>query len=83
MARTGAAFNLLALGDLSYSGIGTESAWCDYVKSKVGPTFPFQLIAGNHEEDGGEDDHSDNFAACLADRIGVTGTYDKQYYFDY
>src|SRR5689334_3573395 len=38
----------IALGDLSYSEITPESAWCAYVQSYVGSTFPFELISGNH-----------------------------------
>src|SRR3712207_5352658 len=49
IARSGADFNL-ALGDLSYTD-APESAWCEYISSKVGETFPFQLVAGNHEDD--------------------------------
>src|SRR5512147_1581375 len=44
---TGASFHL-ALGDFSYSQLVPESAWCDYVKSHVGSTFPFELLSGNH-----------------------------------
>jgi len=82
IARSGASFHL-ALGDLSYSSTLSESSWCDYVRSRVGATFPFQLIAGNHEDDFGGNGHITNFAACLPDRLGVTGEYAKQYYFDY
>jgi hypothetical protein len=82
MISSGASFNL-ALGDLSYSSTLPEYSWCDYVKSHVGTTFPFQLIAGNHEDDYGGDGHISNFAACLPDKIGVTGDYPEQYYFDY
>jgi 3',5'-cyclic AMP phosphodiesterase CpdA len=82
IARSGASFNL-ALGDLSYSNTLSESAWCDYVQSKVGAAFPFQLIAGNHEDDFGEDGHISKFAACLPDRMDSVGDYAKEYYFDY
>ena len=79
---TGASFHL-GLGDFSYSQLTPESAWCDYVKSHVGGTFPFELLAGNHE-DNGPDGLIENFAACLPDRIGsITGEYAKEYYFDY
>ena len=37
----------LALGDLAYRDLTPESAWCTYVKDRVGEGFPFQLIAGN------------------------------------
>src|SRR5512143_808244 len=39
----------LALGDLSYGSIQPESAWCDYVRSHVGSTLPFELLSGNHD----------------------------------
>jgi hypothetical protein len=73
----------LALGDLSYNQITPETAWCNYVKQKVGNDFPFELVAGNHEDDG-PDGQIANFASCLPDRIGtIVGTYPKEYYFDY
>lgn len=79
---TGASFHL-ALGDFSYSQLVPESAWCDYVKAHVGGTFPFEIVAGNHEDDG-PDGLIENFAACLPDRLGnITGEYGKEYYFDY
>lgn len=75
----------IALGDLSYGVITPESAWCTYVKSKVGESYPFELISGNHEMDGqGAGSHINNFVTCLPDRLGnLTGAYGKEYYFDY
>jgi hypothetical protein len=74
----------LALGDLSYGEISPESAWCDYVQSQVGGSFPFELIAGNHDADGSTQGQIANFAACLPHRLGpLTGVYGQQYYFDY
>ena len=83
IAHSGSAFHL-AIGDFSYSEITPESAWCSYVQSHVGSTFPVELVSGNHE-DGGEfqDGLIDNFVKCLPDRLGAVGTYGKQYYFDY
>lgn len=82
ISTSGSSFHL-ALGDFSYSQLVPESAWCDYVKSHVGATFPFELISGNHEDDG-PDGLIENFAACLPDRLGnITGEYGKEYYFDY
>ncbi len=72
----------LALGDFSYT-TEPETVWCDLVKKRVGPAFPFQLVVGNHEDDFGEDGHITRFAQCLPDRIGVTGQYPMQYLFDY
>lgn len=72
----------LHLGDLSYSTTpGTETAWCDWVKSYVGTTYPYQLLAGNHEDN--DPVLIDNFAQCLPDRLASVGTYGKEYYFDY
>jgi hypothetical protein len=73
----------VALGDLSYNEVKPESAWCNYVKDRMGSPFPFELLSGNHEDDGPEGLIS-KFDDCLPDRIGgLSGTYAKQYYFDY
>lgn len=78
----------LALGDLDYDQISSndDAAWCEYVKSRLptlGPEFPFQLISGNHEQQGGSDGYIMNHAACLPDRMGSTGRYGAEYFFDY
>ncbi len=36
-----------AVGDLSYGQTGQEQAWCDFVTSRVGAGYPFELLAGN------------------------------------
>jgi 3',5'-cyclic AMP phosphodiesterase CpdA len=72
----------LALGDLSYAGPGSEERFCRLVRSKVGPTVPFEIVSGNHEEDTGGDGRIDNFARCLPDSLHALGDYGKQYYFD-
>ena len=83
IAHSGSAFHL-AIGDLSYSEITPESAWCSYVQSHVGSTFPVELVSGNHEDGvDGQDGLIDTFAQCLPDRLGAVGTYGKEYYFDY
>src|SRR6266516_151762 len=83
IAQSGSQFDL-ALGDLSYSERTPESAWCSYVQSHVGSSFPFELLSGNHD-DGGDINNGliDNFTQCLPDRLGAVGTYGKEYYFDY
>ncbi len=82
LASSGTDFTLAA-GDFSYAGTGSEPAWCSFVTSRVGPAYPFELEAGDHE-DNGPDGYIGNFTACLPDRIGsLTGVYGKQYYFDY
>jgi hypothetical protein len=76
----------LALGDLDYGQTATDEAWCDYVKQRLttlGPEFPFELLVGSHEDQDGQDGYILNHAACLPDRLGVTGTYGVHYYFDY
>ena len=76
----------LALGDLDYDMTPTDRAWCRYVKDRLptkGPKFPFELVAGNHEQDGGPDGRIRHFAACLPDRMGSVGTYASQYAFTY
>lgn len=84
IGRGEAAFHL-ALGDLSYGSIKPETAWCEFVRSRVGPDLPFQLLAGNHDSDGEpEGGHIDAFRTCLPNRMdGVVGRYARQYYFDY
>lgn len=86
LAQSGADF-YLALGDMSYDNVNPESQWCDLVKAHVGSTFPFELVAGNHEDsnlDGNADGLIENFAECLPNRMGnIVGEYAKEYYFDY
>lgn len=72
----------LALGDLSYAGPRSEQRWCRFVTAAVGPRLPFEVLAGNHEDDSGGDGHIDRFAACLPDRMGAKGRYGTEYYFD-
>ncbi|HEY8200927.1 MAG TPA: choice-of-anchor D domain-containing protein, partial [Actinomycetota bacterium] len=82
LAASGASFHL-AIGDLSYGSFPTEAGWCDFVQSHVGPTFPFEIVSGDHEDNGPDGDIR-NFVKCLPDRIGnVVGEYGRQYYFDY
>src|SRR6266516_5263273 len=72
------------IGDLSYSQVTPESAWCNYVQSRLGANYPVEVLAGNHEDNDGPDGLIGNFASCLPDRIGgVQGTYGQEYYVDY
>ena len=72
----------LALGDLSYGTVGQEQAWCDFVTSRVGAGFPFELVSGNHESNGLNGNIND-FSACLPNQLpGVVGTYGRQWYAD-
>jgi len=71
----------LALGDFSYRGPGSERAWCDLVRSRVGAR-PFVLLAGNHEEDTGEDGTIETYVELMPDPVGSTGEYGKEYWFD-
>ena len=79
--RSTARFHL-ALGDLAYNN-EPEARWCRWVTDRVGATFPFMLVPGNHEDDFGEHGHILRFGECLADRLRVTGTYPPEYFFDY
>jgi hypothetical protein len=82
MAGSGLNF-MQDLGDASYNEKTPESAWCSYIQSYLGSTFPFEVVSGNHESDGMQG-LIDNFAACLPNRMGnLTGTYGKEYYYDY
>ena len=84
LGSSGSSF-FLAIGDLSYNTITPELAWCNYVKSYLGSSYPFQLLSGNHE-DGNEEQNGliDNFVQCLPNQVGgINGTYGKEYYFDY
>lgn len=77
----GADFHI-ALGDLSYGEPGTEESWCEFVTSRVGEGFPFELLAGNHESNG-ESGAIARFSACLPNRLpGLVGRYGQQYYVD-
>ena len=84
MASQNSAFTL-ALGDLSYSQITPESAWCNYIKGIFGENYQFLLEVGNHEspEKSGPDGNIDNFAQCMPTHFPITGNYGREYYFDY
>lgn len=81
LGRSGAEF-FIAVGDLSTNGTGSEYPWSVFVKSKVGATYPFEIVSGNHEDTGTRDGLIDNFATDLPDRMNATGVYGKEYYFD-
>ena len=72
----------LALGDLSYGRTGAEKQWCDYVTSRLGKGYPFEVVAGNHESDG-DNGNIEAFSACLPNELpGLVGAYGTQYYVD-
>jgi len=80
----------LALGDFSYGQTESEEAWCDYIKeglSAKGAGFPFELVAGNHEQDGSPEGRLTAFTECLPDRLGSTlgpgSVYGAEYTFTY
>jgi Calcineurin-like phosphoesterase len=86
LASSGVNF-YLALGDMSYTSVGEETVWCNIVKSYLGQNFPFELVSGFHD-DGRESPPNDgglidSYANCLPDRMGSTGIYGKEFYFDY
>jgi len=70
------------VGDLSYGVTGEEQAFCDMVTARVGPGFPYELLAGNHESNG-KNGNINDFSACLPNQLpGLVGTYGRQYYVD-
>ena len=80
----------LAVGDLDYDETPTDEAWCDYVHQQLptkGPSFPFEVVTGNHEDDFGPNGDIRNFAACLPDKLDATAEpgsqYGVNYSFDY
>lgn len=73
---------MFGIGDFSYNGANSEPSWCSFVSSRVGSTFPFTLLAGNHESYP-RDGYYKNYNACLPDRLGVSGSYGQEYYVDY
>ena len=74
----------LALGDLGYIGPnGEEQQWCTFVRDRVGPTHPFVLLVGNHDDADGDGDIRE-YIECLPNQIeGVTGEYGIEFYFDF
>lgn len=75
----------VALGDLDYKEVSSAEDWCRLVRTwtpSLGTGFPFQLVAGNHEES-----YIQRHAACLPDRLGSrlspTRQYAAEYFFDY
>lgn len=72
----------LALGDMTYGATGEEAAWCDFVTSRMGAGYPFQLLSGNHESNG-QNGNINDISACLPNQLpGLVGTYGRQYYVD-
>jgi hypothetical protein len=85
LSRAGTDF-FLHVGDMSYREIMPEPAWCNFVRTRVGTSFPYEIVSGEHDAGGlygGPGQLISNFAACMPDHMGSTGTYAKQYYFDY
>lgn len=65
----------LALGDLDYDETASDEAWCDYVHDRLpskGKLFPFEVLVGNHEQDGGPDGRIAELARCLPDQLNST-----------
>jgi len=74
----------VALGDLAYGDATPESAWCGFVKTRVGEGFPFELVSGNHESLDEADGAINSYSACLPNQVpGAAGTYGREYYLDF
>jgi hypothetical protein len=77
IARSGVNFHL-GLGDFDYDPNTSASAWSTYAKSHLPANFPFEIVAGGH------DTQIDTLLADFPNRIGnISGTYAKEYSFDY
>jgi hypothetical protein len=75
----------LGLGDITYGSV-PETTWCNFVTSRLGSNYPFELVVGNHDTDEEPQLRSnlDKLKACLPNRMpSSNGTYGEQYYFDY
>ncbi len=69
----------LALGDFSYDPNVSAAAWSAYAKNLLPPNFPFEIVSGGHDSS-----QIDAYAADLPNHMAnITGTYAKQYAFDY
>ena len=78
IAHSGAHFDL-GLGDFNYSSKVTPAAWSAYAKNILGASFPFEILDGDHDRS-----QIKSLAVDLPDHMGnITGTYAKQYAFDY
>jgi len=82
----------LHLGDMAYDQIYPETAWCDFIKDPrngVGPDFPYEVVTGGHDLGQGPGPAAqyrtliDKYTPCVPDRMGSTGTYGKEYFFDH
>lgn len=80
--RNAAAF--LLLGDVTYNERAAQ-AWCDWVHSYLGSSYPMELLTGNHEDDARKDGFIHDFTACTPDRLDSVlgpGGYGVNYAFD-
>ncbi|MGZ5417576.1 MAG: metallophosphoesterase [Nocardioides sp.] len=85
LVRSDARF-FLALGDMDYDQTKSDAGFCRYVKDRLptqGRKFPFELLVGNHEADGGPDGRIRRHARCLPDRLDSSGKYARQYAFSF
>ena len=80
----------LALGDMDYNQVDADATWCQFVKDRLptkGAQFPFELVSGNHEQDGASDSYILNLTDCLPDQLNSTvapgSVFGAEYYFDY
>ena len=62
--KSSGASMMFGIGDFSYVAGNSEPSWCSYVKSRVGSTYPFELLAGNHESYP-RDGYYMNYNSCL------------------
>ena len=68
----------LGLGDFDYDPNTSATSWSAYAKSHLPANFPFEIVAGGH------DVQIDTLITDFPNHIGhITGTYGKEYSFDY
>lgn len=73
---------LLGLGDLAYTT--QEQSWCTYWKTTVGYNN-IEIISGNHDSGESSSGNINTYTTYCPYTLTspITGTYGKQYYFDY
>ena len=82
LAGTNEAFSL-SLGDMNYESVGDEQRWCQTVQNILGPSHPFEIVMGNHEDEDKISGYIGNFVQYCPDRMNAQGIYGAEYFFDY
>ncbi|HEV7864541.1 MAG TPA: metallophosphoesterase, partial [Acidimicrobiia bacterium] len=82
-------------GDMAYDQAPApyETTWCNFVKDRLGASFPYEVVTGGHDLDEGPtkgaqyEGSIDKYTSCVPDRMGSTSVgsagYGKEYFFDH